>query len=229
MQILGFGGERLTAEPQVFQALSLDGAPAIAPAAAFGTANPNLVPVQTPSSNAPLNLTLKAQFTASAIASIQTGAPLPSVRKAPVDQSPPNSTAFVGAAVPNESQVQVNAAPGAQLQSPAAAVTFTVTAPAGGQNEATQAAPQAPAQPQAAAPPYTLANSSAAGSGAAAKPVSAAQASAQSAQSAAPPAPTAAASVPPAASPSLVQQLASTVQSLLIGKVYAQPVFSFLA
>ena len=97
MQILGFGGQQLSATPQIFQALSLGGSPPVAPVQPFGTPNPNVVPVQTPPGNAPVNLTIQAQPTVDAIAALSKAA---RVSNPPVQGTAPNSTAFVSAKVP---------------------------------------------------------------------------------------------------------------------------------
>ena len=252
MQIAGFGAQQLTAAPQIFQALSLGGSPPVLPVYLFGTPNARVVPVQqTSNGTVPLNLTLQAQDTANAIARLSQsaslaglGTPLPNalVAHPPVQGGTPNTTTFVGATVPNVQQQIGNVTP-PNAPPPAnqpAAVTFNVTAPPPDQTT-TQAiaqqtlAPQPQSGPPPPPPPYTLSNSGDANAGDSktqqqSNPTSPQAASTAVAdQSAAPPSVTSTTSIPPAANPSLVQQVVSTVQSLLIGKIYSTPVFSFYA
>lgn len=251
MQIVGFGAQQLSATPQIFQALSLDGSPPVPPALLFGTPNARVVPVeQTSNGVLPLNLTLQAQSTASAIERISrsaslaglspsapqgAAAPIPTVSNPPVPSTPPNSTAFVGATVPNEQIVSGPVVPPnapAPPPTPQAAVTFTVVAPPPDQTT-TQAlaqdtlTPQPQAGPPPPPPPFTLSNSGDAHTSPAKDtPAVTPPATQTTPDSTAATTGTQAGAAP--ANPSLVQQVVSTVQSLLIGKIYPAPVFSFL-
>jgi hypothetical protein len=241
VQIVGFGAQQLSATPQIFQALSLGGSSPVPPALLFGTPNARVVPVQQTSNGVlPLNLTLQAQSTASAIERISRAASLaglspsapqvtapaiPTVSSPPVQSAPANSTAFVGATVPNEQVVSAPVTPPGTPPSPvpSAALTFSVVAPPPDQTT-TQALAQDTLTAQAGTPspppPFTLSNSGDAAhvdAARAAAPQPAAVATASSAPA-----------LPPPANPSLVQQVVSTVQSLIIGKIYPAPVFSFL-
>ena len=251
MQIAGFGAQELSATPQIFQALSIGGSPPVPPAPNFGTPNAHAVPVQQASAaGLPLNLTLQAQPTADAIdqiarsaslAGLSSAAPtaVPAVSNPPVPNPPPNTTAFVGATDPNEQIVQgnptpPNAPPPAPDSQPA--VNFTVVAPPPDQTTTQTLAQDAIAPPPqtgppAPPPPYTLSNS---GDGHDASAKSATPVSTPSAVTTTQPATSATTAesstqtLAPPANPSLVQQVTSTVQSLLIGKIYPAPVFSFL-
>ncbi|GAC1354633.1 MAG: hypothetical protein NVSMB31_14890 [Vulcanimicrobiaceae bacterium] len=231
MQIVGFGAQQLAATPQAFQSLSIGGAPPSAPVNPFGTPNANLVPVkQTATDGVPLNLTLQALPAANAIAALQNASANATVTRPPVTQTPPNSTAFVAATVPNVQQVTGHVTPPGSPPpiNPPASVSFTLAAPPADQTSAQQVAQQSlttppPAGPSTPPPPYTLQNSTTPSPNSAQRPPTTATPA-----NTAPPA-AAAASVPATANPSLVQQVVSTVQSLLIGKAYPQPIFSFLA
>ena len=86
--ITGFGAQQTYPAPQVFQALSLSGAPPVPPAPPYGNPNENLVPVaRTGNPVFPANLTVVAHLTYQAVlnASTQLGPVKPSTAaKAPV-------------------------------------------------------------------------------------------------------------------------------------------------
>ncbi|HTA39935.1 MAG TPA: hypothetical protein VK760_12710 [Candidatus Acidoferrales bacterium] len=86
--ITGFGAQQTYPAPQIFQALSLSGAPPVPPAPPYGTPNEDLVPVaRTGNPVFPANLTVVAHLTYQAVLNVsaQTGPLKPSnAAKAPV-------------------------------------------------------------------------------------------------------------------------------------------------
>jgi hypothetical protein len=208
--ITGFGGQQLKLVPQLFQALSLGGGRPAPIAPAYGSPNPNLVPVSRAAGIAlPANLTVAAQPVFAAILNLGVvGQSQPGV------PSPPNSTAAVDAQNPSVQDLSL-APSGTQVATvPQGPVSFTLTtAPAyvtSGLDALTGSLPTRPSAPlpgpqqSPSAPPTASAPPRSPG------PVSAAQYIAPS-------------------SPTLVGRISATVAQLAIAAIYRAPVFSFLA
>ncbi len=219
--ISGFGGQQLTASPQVFQSLSLGGARPVPPAPPYGTPNPNLVAVTSTGNPAlPANLTLAAHPAFTAILNVTGQSVLqfghPSLPAASY------TTTSIAATNPRVS---------GQLQGPPPAGIPTIgTPPDGPVSFSLTAAPasltsglDALTQSLANLKPPSLA------------PVSATATAAQSVPGTPAPAPTAhsgnasTGSIPAAASPGAVAKIVQTVHAIAVAAVYSAPVFSFKA
>jgi hypothetical protein len=239
---IGFGAVQIQPSPQVFQALSLSGAPPLPPAPPYGNPNPNLVPVaQTGNPAVPANLTLAAHPAFSAILKLTNQATL--LYGHPPVPATTNTTSAVAAFNPAISgQVQGPSPSGipGPSDAPAGPISFQLTAaPANltsGVNALTQtiaqvqqiqAAQASAANAASANAPSSNANTSTTNGGsigAGGNPVGGSPAPA--------PAPVVHGSTtttPAVASPGLVAKIAQTVQSLAISAIYSGSIFSFSA
>jgi hypothetical protein len=108
--ITGFGAQQSYPAPQVFQALSLSGAPPVPPAPPYGNPNENLVPVARTGNPAfPANLTVVAHLTYQAVLNVTTQIP-------PLK---PSTTAKVPVVAPNVSKIDTS-----QIQEPSSNQTL---------------------------------------------------------------------------------------------------------
>src|SRR5580704_5365212 len=107
--ITGFGAQQSYPSPQIFQALSLSGAPPVPPAPPYGNPNENLVPVARTGNPAfPANLTVVAHLTYQAVLNVTTA--LPPVK--------PATTAKLPVVAPNVNKVDTS-----QIQEPSSSQT----------------------------------------------------------------------------------------------------------
>jgi hypothetical protein len=242
---IGFGAVQIQPSPQVFQALSLGGAPPLPPAPPYGNPNPNLVPVtQTGNPAVPANLTLAAHPAFAAILKLTNQSVLAFAH--PPLPATTNTTSAVSATNPGVSGLLQGPSPTGipgQADVPAGPVSFQLTvAPANltsGSDalqqtlaklqQGEQAAAAASAVAAATAPPSNANTSNASstvGTNPGSAPIGVAPAPAPA------PAPVihgSTTTTPATASPGLVAKIVQTVQSLAIGTVYSAPVFSFSA
>lgn len=233
---IGFGAVQIQPSPQVFQALSLGGAPPLPPAPPYGNPNPNLVPVaQTGNPAVPANLTLAAHPAFSAILKLTNQSLL--LYGHPPIPGTTNTTSAVGAFNPGVTgQVQGPSPTGIAGQAgvPAGPISFQLTAaPANltsGVNALTQTIAQVQQiqQAQAAAANATPANANASNANVGGNPAGGAPAP-STAPGPAPVVHGSTVTTPAPASPGLVAKIVQTVQSLAISAIYSGPVFSFSA
>jgi hypothetical protein len=239
--ITGFGAVQLTAASQLFQALSLGGAPPVPPAPPYGTPNPNLVPVarsSNPPPAVPVNLTLAAHSSFQAILKVNQS--LLAFGHPPIPPTP-NTTTAVSATNPAISNQVQGASPNGLLSPidfPQGPVSFDFTAaPANltsGVNAVTQTIAQLEQgeQKTLAAPTSPNPFGGQLGTGSAPAGLPAAPSSHPDDPPAPDPAPVshgATGTIPAAASPGLVGKIAQTVRDLAVAAVYSAPVFSFSA
>lgn len=243
---IGFGAVQIQPSPQVFQALSLGGAPPLPPAPPYGNPNPNLVPVaQTGNPAVPANLTLAAHPAFTAILKLTAQSVL--VFGHPPLPASANTTSTVNAFNPGVSGLVQGPSPtgiAGQADVPDGPVSFQLTvAPAnltsgsdalqqtlaklqqGEEAQAAAAAAAAAIAPSSNTAPSN-ANNSNTGSPAGGSVPTGAPAPAPA------PAPVVHGSTtttPAPASPGLVAKIVQSVQSLAIGAIYSGPVFSFSA
>jgi hypothetical protein len=113
--ISGFGAQQVYPAPQVFQALSLSGAPPVPPAPPYGNPNENLVPVaRTGNPVFPANLTVVAHLTYQAVLNV-------TAQTAPLK---PSTTAKVPVVVPTASKIETS-----QIQEPSSQTLITHVRP----------------------------------------------------------------------------------------------------
>lgn len=240
---IGFGAVQIQPSPQVFQALSLGGAPPLPPAPPYGNPNPNLVPVvQTGNPAVPANLTLAAHPAFTAILKL-TNQSLLLYAHPPVSGTT-NTTSAVSAFNPGVTgQLQGPSPTGiaGQTDVPAGPVSFQLTAAPANLTSGVDALQQTLAKLQqgeqtqaaaaAAAAETVPSNANASNAGSANVGSNLAGGAPEPAPAPAPIASTHGSSgtTPAPASPGLVAKIVQTVQSLALGAVYSAPVFSFSA
>ena len=249
--ITGFGAQQAYPTPQIFQALSLSGAPPVPPAPPYGNPNENLVPVARTGNPAfPANLTVVAHLTYLAVLNVS--AQIPAVKPSttakllvlvpsnqtllthlrPEVTAVPNTTNFVGAPNPAVAgQVQGPSSTGipARIDLPEGLVSFQVLAAASSTTSGADALNQTIDQLEAAERAIAQAPANPNATSANAPTSGDATASSGGAPSGSAPAPASQVSTPAPASPGLVAKIVQTVQSLAIGAIYSAPVFSFSA
>jgi hypothetical protein len=238
---IGFGAVQIQPSPQVFQALSLSGAPPLPPAPPYGNPNPNLVPVaQTGNPAVPANLTLAAHPAFSAILKLTNQSLL--LYGHPPISGTTNTTSAVGAFNPGVTgQVQGPSPTGisGQADVPAGPVSFQLTAAPANLTSGVNALTQTIAQVQQIQAAQAAAANAASANAPSSNPI-ASNTNAGSNPTGGAPAPSPApapapvihgstVTTPAAASPGLVAKIAQTVQSLAISAIYSGPVFSFSA
>ena len=256
--ITGFGAQQSYPAPQIFQALSLSGAPPLPPAPPYGNPNENLVPVARTGNPAfPANLTVVAHLTYQAVLNASTVPPLKPSTVAKVPVVAPNTNAVLThvrpevTAVPNTTnavsapnpavagQVQGPSSTGipARIDLPEGLVSFQglaapsiVSSGADALNRTIEQIEQAERLlQQAAANPNAAAATSSPNSGGSPGGSTPSGSSGSPVSPGTAPAPLPAASTPAPASAGLVARIVQTVQSLAISAVYSAPVFSFSA